>query len=304
MNDESIETSATLTHSATPFEGWFADRVLWACVVVAVLLHAGLIFAVSFVAGRGDQAKMQEVSVAVHLSQQADPEADFLAQNNQQGSGVLRNTYKLTSPERSENSSEVMQQIAQPANLQRASEAQTAADHRVLTTTLSWRKQAQSTDKKTKQERQESPSAEAALAAQAASLEAQYAKRKQDYSKKTNVRTIDSISAKADPSAGYLERFRQRVEQAGNRHYPDAARAQGLNGDVRLMVSLTPDGSIRAIKVLASSRHRVLDEAAKASVRYGAPYGKFEAGMKDYSELRIIRTWRFSEHADQVDVEQ
>jgi protein TonB len=45
--------------------------------------------------------------------------------------------------------------------------------------------------------------------------------------------------------------------------------------------------------LLESSGHPVLDEAAKASVRRGAPFGRFDANMKDISELRIIRTWRF-----------
>ncbi len=49
---------------------------------------------------------------------------------------------------------------------------------------------------------------------------------------------------------------------------------------------------IRAIRLLESSGHPVLDEAAKASVRRGAPFGRFDVNMKDISELRIIRTWR------------
>ena len=37
----------------------------------------------------------------------------------------------------------------------------------------------------------------------------------------------------------------------------------------------------------------MLDEAAKSSVRKAAPFGAFDAKMKEISELRIIRTWRF-----------
>ncbi|MFV5192594.1 energy transducer TonB, partial [Acinetobacter courvalinii] len=71
-------------------------------------------------------------------------------------------------------------------------------------------------------------------------------------------------------------------------------------GEVRLMVILKAEGGIRAIRLIESSGHSVLDEAAKASVRRGAPFGAFDAAMKkDISELRIIRTWRF----DPVDAE-
>jgi len=37
----------------------------------------------------------------------------------------------------------------------------------------------------------------------------------------------------------------------------------------------------------------MLDEAAKASVSKAAPFGGFDVKMKDISELRIVRTWRF-----------
>jgi len=66
------------------------------------------------------------------------------------------------------------------------------------------------------------------------------------------------------------------------------------------MVILNAEGGIRAIRLIESSGHAILDEAAKASVRRGAPFGPFDAKMKkDISELRIIRTWRF----DPVDAE-
>ncbi|MEX7542739.1 energy transducer TonB, partial [Acinetobacter baumannii] len=86
---------------------------------------------------------------------------------------------------------------------------------------------------------------------------------------------------------------REKVELYGNRYYPEEAKQQQLKGEVRLMVILNAQGGIRAIRLLESSGHPVLDEAAKASVRRGAPFGRFDANMKDISELRIIRTWRF-----------
>ena len=71
------------------------------------------------------------------------------------------------------------------------------------------------------------------------------------------------------------------------------AKQQRLSGEVRLMVILNREGGIRAIRLIDSSGHSVLDEAAKNSVRKGAPFGRFDAKMKDISELRIVRTWRF-----------
>ena len=65
---------------------------------------------------------------------------------------------------------------------------------------------------------------------------------------------------------------------------------------------LQADGSIRAIRLLASSGNPRLDEAAKNSVRRAAPFAPFDARMRNLSELRIIRTWRFAAQQDQLDV--
>ena len=95
------------------------------------------------------------------------------------------------------------------------------------------------------------------------------------------------------PVAGYLEKFREKVEVYGNRFYPELAKQQRLAGEVRLMVIVNTNGGIRAIRLIESSGHSILDEAAKNSVRKGAPFGVFDSKMKDISELRIIRTWKF-----------
>jgi protein TonB len=282
-----------------------ADRVLSLCTLLALLLHALFIFGLSFVAPGGDRALMQDVTVAVTPSQQKTPQADFLAQADQAGSGVLRQAQRLTSPEQAQQAAERVQASNPQVNQTATAHAPTQhKQQRVLVTTLSWREQPQSDVVQETQQRQVSPSPEAAQAAvMVATLEAQYAKRKQEYTKKTKVHTVDSVATKADPSAHYLDGFRRKVERTGNRHYPDAARAARLHGDVRLMVILQPDGAVRAIRLLESSGHAVLDEAAKASVRQAAPYARFDAAMSAFSELRIIRTWRFSDQMNDLAVD-
>ncbi len=132
-----------------------------------------------------------------------------------------------------------------------------------------------------------------AKAAMVASLGAQYLQRQQNFSRQQKIKTVDGIQAKQDISAAYLEKLREKVEFYGNRYYPDAAKVQRLAGEVRLMVILNKSGGIRAIRLIESSGHSLLDEAARTSVRKAAPFGGFDKGMKDISELRIVRTWRF-----------
>jgi len=73
-------------------------------------------------------------------------------------------------------------------------------------------------------------------------------------------------SGGAPPEYGpYLQRFRQRVHEA--LIYPLAARRQGLGGTVELDVWLEATGRVRDVRVVRSSSHRLLDEAAVETIR-------------------------------------
>ena len=73
---------------------------------------------------------------------------------------------------------------------------------------------------------------------------------------------------RGDPPAEfgpYLARFRQLIQE--HVVYPLAARRQGLSGRVELEVLLDPVGRVRAVSLVTSSAHGLLDEAAIEAVR-------------------------------------
>lgn len=63
----------------------------------------------------------------------------------------------------------------------------------------------------------------------------------------------------------YLARFRQLIQEYVV--YPLAARRQGLSGRVELEVLLDATGRVRAVSLVTSSAHALLDEAAIEAVR-------------------------------------
>ena len=238
----------------------------------------------------------KEIAVTVRTSPDKVKEADFLAQADQKGSGEFREAHRMSSDMPSPMQTDATTGEAELESLEKIQQKRELKfEEKVLMTVLSWQKQAeQSERKKSLDELQSQFQAKAAMVA---SLEAQYLQRQQNFSRKQRIKTVDGIQAKQD---AYLDKFRQKVELYGNRYYPNEAKQQRLSGEVRLMVILNAQGGIRAIRLIESSGHSILDEAAKASVRRGAPFGTFDATMKkDISELRIIRTWRF----DPVDAE-
>jgi len=92
----------------------------------------------------------------------------------------------------------------------------------------------------------------------------------------------------------YLFAWKQRVEAIGNEHYPIEAKRRRLYGELRLLVALRPDGSVIETRVLQSSGHELLDNAAVQIVRLAAPFNAFPAAIAARADrLEIIRTWQF-----------
>ena len=269
---------------------WWKDPIFTTAILFAAILHL-IVLTLQFALPQESDAAVKEIAVTLRPSQDKVQDADFLAQADQQGSGTFREAHRMSSnmpapmleQSAGEQQQETIEQLQQKREL--------SFEEKVLMTTLSWKKEAEQNQRK--KAMQELNSQFQAKAAMVASLEAQYLQHQQNFSRQQNIKTVDGIQAKQDISAAYLEKFRQKVEFYGNRYYPDAAKAQRLAGEVRLMVIVNRKGGIRAIRLIDGSGHSLLDEAAKTSVRKAAPFGYFDQGMKDISELRIVRTWRF-----------
>jgi periplasmic protein TonB len=269
---------------------WWKDSIFTAALIVAVIIHV-IFLTVQFASPKENDLATKDIAVSIRSSEEKVKEADFLAQDDQQGSGKFRQAHRMSSdmPAAMEDQSTGNKELETLEKMQQQREL--SFEEKVLMTTLSWKKEAEQNRRKKAMD--ELNSQFQAKASMVASIEAQYLKRQQNFSRSQKVKTVDGIQAKKDVSAGYLDKFREKVEFYGNRYYPEQARQQRLAGEVRLMVILNSNGGIRAIRLIESSGHSILDEAAKASVRKAAPFGAFDAKMKDISELRVVRTWRF-----------
>ena len=269
---------------------WWQDPLFVVAVFMAVVLH--LIFiSLQFTMPSESDAASKDIAVVLRPSAEKVKHADFLANADQQGNGTYREAHRMAAdmPAQAEDLTAGEQQLQSLEQVQQKRELN--FEEKVLMTVLSWKKQTEFSERKKAME--ELNSQFQAKAAMVASLEAQYLKKQQDFSRQQKIKTINGVQAKQDASAGYLEKFREKVEVYGNRFYPELAKQQRLAGEVRLMVIVNTNGGIRAIRLIESSGHSILDEAAKNSVRKGAPFGVFDSKMKDISELRIIRTWKF-----------
>ncbi len=95
--------------------------------------------------------------------------------------------------------------------------------------------------------------------------------------------------------AGYMRSWVAKVERVGNMNYPEQARRHNLAGSLVLSVDVLHDGSVEQIRVLQSSGHDVLDEAAVRIVRLSSPFSPLPEEIREEVDvLTITRTWQFS----------
>ncbi|WP_227695642.1 energy transducer TonB [Psychrobacter fulvigenes] len=266
-------------------------------IIIALVVHVVIIFGVSFSMGKDPAALMQDVAKALTDNMKPNEDAHYIANASQEGGGSVLQKVRQESAQTSPLTAEQISETQDVINMQRKVRQQRYQES-YLRTTLSWRQATVESDNDSKQAQDDMQAQEERLRKQIATLEAQLSQRQQVYATKSKVVTVDSNSTTRGAAADYIETFREHVERIGNLHYPVQARAQGITGEVRLMVIISNDGNIKAIRLLESSGSTILDEAAKQSVRQAAPFGKFTEDMSDIVELRLIRTYRYSDKVD------
>jgi protein TonB len=276
-------------------QGFNHDRLGFA-FCLALALHAAFILGVSFNREEPSAASSKlEITLAQHRSEKTPEEADFLAQNSQEGSGTLEEKAMLTATEIADYQDTQIREITQPQRSQ--SEEKIAVNPELTTsadstfTSIQQRSQDQSAEHN--QQRQDDMSMEQ-RSKEIASLEAKLDIQEYAYARRPRIRRLTSVATKQADDALYLHNWRTKVEAIGNQHYPSKAKQMQLFGDLRMVVSLLPNGDVYQVKILKSSGHKILDQAALKIVHLAAPYDVFPAQMqKDVDVLEIIRTWRF-----------
>ncbi len=262
------------------------------CVHAMVILGAGFTYF-----GEPTTAPTMEITLAQYSSDVAPDDADFLAQENQTGSGTLDEKAAPSTPFKSDFNENVIQEVS---TIQQTLAASQISENNlsVLTAALSEDRIDQELEEDDLENNE--PDSDIAtpenLSIAIASLQAQLDLKRQAYAKKPRKYTISSASTQKSHDALYLDSWRKRIESVGNLNYPTSARRLQIYGSLRLLVSILPDGTLHDVQILESSKSRVLDQAAIDIVNMAAPFEPFPMELRgDVDILEIIRTWRFHE---------
>lgn len=263
---------------------------------LSLSVHAVLILGVGFSHFSNPEAQQPEleITLAQYRSPRAPESADFLAQDNQQGSGSLDDAASPATTETAPfHDSRINETTPLPAAVGRSG----ALPARPAVITADRAEHSARQDQRESRNPDDSGEADQdrELRQQTlASLQARLDSRRQAYAKRPRRYTIASASTRSSRDAEYLDAWRRRIETVGNRHYPAEASQRDLYGNLRLVVALRPDGTVYSTRILRSSGHTLLDEAAIRIVHMAAPFAPFPDSLREEAELlEVVRTWQF-----------
>jgi protein TonB len=280
-----------------PFPGG-PDRILGAALGFSVLLHA-IVLAVHFKVPERLLRQQSEPRLEVVLvnakTRERPSRADVLAQANLDRGGNVdearhaKTPLPVTEPQRPGKDLATAQRRVRELE---ARQQQLLAQARQAAT----RVPAQAPRAAQSEPAPPQPSGRdlADLSLAAMRLQAQIARQIDEYQKRPRKKFIGANAAEYR-FAQYEEDWRAKVERWGTVNYPAEARGK-VYGNLRLTVTLRPDGSVAAIDLDRSSGLKVLDAAAFKIVRMASPFAPFPADIRRDTDLLVItRTWFFGQ---------
>ena len=274
------------------------NEALITMAVVAVILHALFILGVTFHMP-DPQPQLTQPSLDVILVPPKKPqpkpeEADLLSQQNQQGGtdrkGQARPNAEPTLPALKKSRKAAEERIRSGVKAPQAK-----PQPKVVTTRSPTVRKVNPVKQEPVKARQKPDMTQllSSTRQEIARLTAELDRNSQYASQRPRHKAINA-STKEYRYAAYLHAWRKKVERVGNLNYPDEAKRKKLYGDLLLHVALRADGSVQQIRVVRSSGHKILDDAAVRIVRLAAPFAPFpEEIRKEIDILDITRTWQF-----------
>ncbi|HEU4352185.1 MAG TPA: TonB family protein [Burkholderiales bacterium] len=274
------------------------DRLFGGALGLSLALHAAVL-SMHFKFPEGVRWKQESAPLEVVLvnarTKPAPAKADVLAQVNLDRGGTVEQNRRAKTPLPVTEPRKPGKDLADAQRRQRSLEAR---QQELLAQTRS----AQSTvpaeplREEGIEERGAQPSGRdlADLTLAAMRLQAQIDRQIQEYQKRPRKQFIGANAAEYR-FALYEEEWRVKIERVGTLNYPAEARGKTY-GNLRLTVTIRPDGSVDSIELDRSSGLDVLDAAAFKIVRMATPFAAFPPDIRRDTDLLVItRTWFFGQ---------
>jgi len=274
------------------------DRVLGAAIGLSIALHAALL-SMHFKLPDTLRWKAPNNSLEVVLvnakSKERPAKADALAQANLSQGGTVEEDRRAKTPLPVTEPRKPGKDLAEAQRRQRSLEAQ-QAELLAKAREAQIRVPANAPRQPDIDNPGNHPSGRdlADLALAAMRLQAQIDRQVEEYQKRPRKKFIGANVAEYR-FAQYEEDWRAKVERVGTLNYPAEARGR-VYGNLRLTVTIRPDGNVESVELDRSSGLKVLDAAAFKIVRMAGPFAAFPPNIRRDTDLLVItRTWFFGQ---------
>lgn len=112
-------------------------------------------------------------------------------------------------------------------------------------------------------------------------------------------RVLLSADTRESSIAGYVDRWKRKIETVGSKYIPEQAALRGMSGSPTLEVTIFASGQLAEVIIVNSSGSDAIDQAALTILRRAAPFDPFpEAVRLDHPQLNFLYKWRFSDAAE------
>lgn len=237
-----------------------------------------------------DSLPTLDVILSKNKSKDAPEKADYLAQNDQQGGGDsekhIRPQNIQTGIAADDQGSHLQEQVENIPNIEKVKNTElittSTSDIKVQTSKISPEvKNQKNTNNQQLTKNQK-----------LAKLENNISDRIEAYAKRPKSKYI-SASTKSYEFANYMQTWVKKIERVSNLNYPDEARKRGFVGTLIMTVGINSEGTIKDIKIIKSSGHKSIDDAAEHLVQLSGPFEVLPENKNKIDILYITRTWQF-----------
>ena len=258
---------------------------------LAILALSVIILGVSFSHSdkNPDVIHSMDVILAKKSNPDAPEDADYLAENNQIGGGNQEQQSRPTNPFSA--TSPIEEGYAKQHSEEQQNKQTKQTDNRLITTQTA-ENQVKSSKQKLTEKDQQANDQQLSKKQRLAKIQDEIAKKIEKYAKKPRSKYISS-NTKAYEFAPYINTWVKKIERTGDLNYPEQAKRKSFTGNVMLSVGINRDGSIHEVKIIKSSEHKFLDDAAKHIVELAQPYDPLPITKEQVDILYITRTWQF-----------
>jgi len=256
-------------------------------LLVSVLV-LGIVFTIEE-PNKNESLPSLDIILSKQKSLKAPEKADYLAENDQLGGGEsdksIRPQNIKTGIAVDDEGDFLTEQIESIPDIQEQKNME-------ILTSIESKSQIKSEISSVESNNKNNPSKELKKNQRLAKLENNISNRIQKYAKRPKSKYI-SASTKSYEFANYMQIWVKKIERISNLNYPDEARQRNFIGTLIMTVGISADGSIVNIKIIQSSGHKSIDDAAVHLVQLSAPFEAIPNNANHIDILYITRTWQF-----------